>query len=201
MDIIKGKTETVEVSKLKTINLQKPESSDGNKSIVLPKGILLVPHKDNKKSSLILPSKDELKIRNNEHNEYKPFARNHSLLRNPHESPIHQYNEFAKISRSRSTRHSDNAQSIYRFERSLSYKKKQKEVKKYSNNQRIDSLIYDSVLNYGRDEKVANQWIAQLNRQEIFTISDIRSLNDDDWYHLGLSVLAIRAIKDTLYYI
>lgn len=74
-------------------------------------------------------------------------------------------------------------------------------VKKYYDKQRIDPLIYDSVIKFGRDEKIANQWIAQLNRQEIFTIGDLRSLYEDDWYHLGLSVLAIRAIKDTLYYI
>jgi len=74
-------------------------------------------------------------------------------------------------------------------------------VKKYRDSQRIESLIYDSVSNYGRDIKVANQWISQLNRQEIFTVGDLRSLYEDDWYHLGMSVLAIRAIKDTLYYI
>jgi len=144
------------------------------------------------KSSLILPSKEELMIKNNEDSECKPFVRNHSLLRSQQMSSSQQYKEYFKESRSKSVHH---------YEHSSSYKKKTREAKKYRDSQRIESLIYDSVSNYGRDIKVANQWISQLNRQEIFTVGDLRSLYEDDWYHLGMSVLAIRAIKDTLYYI
>jgi len=105
---------------------------------------------------------------------------------------MQQYKEFAlKMSKYRS---------LHSPEHSSSSKKRPKEVKKYHDKQRIDSLIFDSVKKFGRDEKIAIQWIAQLNRQEIFTVGDLRLLYEDDWYHLGLSVLAIRAIKDQLYY-
>lgn len=70
--------------------------------------------------------------------------------------------------------------------------------KKYHDHESINNLVVDSVKNFGRDKKAAGLWIAQLNRQEIYTVGDLRSLYEDDWYHLGLSVLAIRAIKDTL---
>ncbi|OUM69544.1 hypothetical protein PIROE2DRAFT_2404 [Piromyces sp. E2] len=179
------------INNTKKLDLQKNNTSTSIPKEVTPKGILSsMPTKNNKKSSLILPSKEELKIQNKE-NEYKPFIRNHSLLKNQSKSPVQQYMDFIKLSKNKSLHSSD---------RSSSYKKKQKEVKKYRDGQRIDSLIYDSVIKYGRDEKVANQWISQLNRQEIFTVGDLRSLYENDWYHLGLSVLAIRAIKDTLYY-
>ncbi|KAL6625822.1 hypothetical protein U3516DRAFT_583185 [Neocallimastix sp. 'constans'] len=154
------------------------------------KGILTLPHQSNKRSSLILPSKEELNIKKNkdERNEHKLSTKEHS--KNRQDSLVQQYKEIAmKINRNRDI-----------SELSSSLKKKQKEVKKYYNKQRIDHLIYDSVKKFGRDEKIANQWIAQLNRQEIFTVGDLRVLCEEDWYHLGLSVIAIRAIKDQLYY-
>ncbi|ORX55478.1 hypothetical protein BCR36DRAFT_410399 [Piromyces finnis] len=183
--------ENKEKSNMLISNSKKSDILNDDLNEITPKGILSLPT-NNKKSSLILPSKEELKIKIKD-NECKPFIRNHSLFKNHQELPAQHYKELIKHSKNRS---------VHNSERSTSYKKKSKEAgRKYYDGQKIDSLIYDSVIKYGRDEKVANQWISQLNRQEIFTVGDLRSLYENDWYHLGLSVLAIRAIKDTLYYI
>jgi hypothetical protein len=192
----KDKSKPIKIENLNAISTKEnvKDNSTQTKDKITIKGILTLPHQSNKRSSLILPSKEELNIKKNkdERNELKPLdklsTKEHS--KNRQDSLVQQYKEIAmKINRNRDI-----------SELSSSLKKKQKEVKKYYNKQRIDHLIYDSVKKFGRDEKIANQWIAQLNRQEIFTVGDLRVLCEEDWYHLGLSVIAIRTIKDQLYY-
>jgi len=188
----KDKSKPIKIENLNAISTKEnvKDNSTQTKDKITIKGILTLPHQSNKRSSLILPSKEELNIKKNkdERNEHKLSTKEHS--KNRQDSLVQQYKEIAmKINRNRDI-----------SELSSSLKKKQKEVKKYYNKQRIDHLIYDSVKKFGRDEKIANQWIAQLNRQEIFTVGDLRVLCEEDWYHLGLSVIAIRAIKDQLYY-
>jgi WNK lysine deficient protein kinase len=44
----------------------------------------------------------------------------------------------------------------------------------------------------------AHEWIEKLKDQDIMTVGDLRELLDEDWAGIGLTVFALRALKNML---
>ncbi|KAI9301268.1 hypothetical protein BJ944DRAFT_271745 [Cunninghamella echinulata] len=44
----------------------------------------------------------------------------------------------------------------------------------------------------------ANEWTKKLQNQDIMTVGDLRDLHDEDWAGIGLTVFALRALKNML---
>lgn len=44
----------------------------------------------------------------------------------------------------------------------------------------------------------ALEWIKKLQNQDIMTVGDLRDLHDEDWAGIGLTVFALRALKNML---
>jgi WNK lysine deficient protein kinase len=68
-----------------------------------------------------------------------------------------------------------------------------------SNDRTIDDLVKDVCVNTNRNFDTANKWIQTLKSQDIVTVGDLRELHDEDWNGLGLTVLACRLLKNTIY--
>jgi len=68
-----------------------------------------------------------------------------------------------------------------------------------SNDRPIEELVRDVCINSNRNIDKANEWIQILKGQDIMTVGDLRELHDEDWKGLGLSILAQRLLKNTLY--
>jgi len=68
-----------------------------------------------------------------------------------------------------------------------------------SNERPIEDLVRDICLSSNRNIDKANEWIQRLKGQDIMTVGDLRELHDEDWNSLGLTVLACRLLKNTLY--
>lgn len=49
-----------------------------------------------------------------------------------------------------------------------------------------------------RDAEKANEWATKLKNQDIMTVGDLRDLHDEDWAGIGLTVFALRALKNML---
>jgi len=68
-----------------------------------------------------------------------------------------------------------------------------------SNDRPIEDLVRYVCINSNRNIDKANEWIQKLKGQDIMTVGDLRELHDEDWNNLGLTVLACRLLKNTLY--
>lgn len=44
----------------------------------------------------------------------------------------------------------------------------------------------------------AHEWARKLQNQDIMTVGDLRDLHDEDWAGIGLTVFALRALKNML---
>lgn len=49
-----------------------------------------------------------------------------------------------------------------------------------------------------RDKNKALEWVHKLQNQDIMTVGDLRDLHDEDWAGIGLTVFALRALKNML---
>jgi WNK lysine deficient protein kinase len=49
-----------------------------------------------------------------------------------------------------------------------------------------------------RNKNKAQEWVRKLQSQDIMTVGDLRDLHDEDWAAIGLTVFAMRALKNSL---
>lgn len=49
-----------------------------------------------------------------------------------------------------------------------------------------------------RNKDKALEWVHKLQNQDIMTVGDLRDLHDEDWAGFGLTVFALRALKNML---
>ncbi|ORX63164.1 kinase-like protein [Hesseltinella vesiculosa] len=68
----------------------------------------------------------------------------------------------------------------------------------YSDDTSIDVFVRDCATATHRNEDKAYQWINKLKNQDIMTVGDLRDLHDEDWNGIGLTVFALRALKNML---
>ncbi|CAG8586880.1 1155_t:CDS:2 [Acaulospora morrowiae] len=71
-------------------------------------------------------------------------------------------------------------------------------AKEYSDDTSIDDLVRDTASLTKRDEK-ADEWLDKLKKQDLMTVGDLRALLDGDWQGIGLTVFAMRALKNALH--
>ncbi|KAI8988451.1 kinase-like domain-containing protein [Mycotypha africana] len=70
--------------------------------------------------------------------------------------------------------------------------------REYRDNTAIETFVHDTAKVANRDAHKAEQWIQKLRDQDIMTVGDLRELLDEDWAGIGLTVFAIRALKNML---
>ncbi|GAA5805775.1 kinase-like domain-containing protein [Helicostylum pulchrum] len=70
--------------------------------------------------------------------------------------------------------------------------------KDYSDDTSIDVFVNDVAKATNRSCTKASEWIQKLEGQDIMTVGDLRELLDEDWSSIGLTVFAIRALKNML---
>ncbi|KAI7904326.1 kinase-like domain-containing protein [Cokeromyces recurvatus] len=63
----------------------------------------------------------------------------------------------------------------------------------------IDIFVKDTAKATNRNPLKAEEWIRKLREQDIMTVGDLRELLDEDWTCIGLTVFAIRALKNMLH--
>ncbi|KAI8100194.1 Serine/threonine-protein kinase pkpA [Halteromyces radiatus] len=68
----------------------------------------------------------------------------------------------------------------------------------YSDDTTIDVFVRDCAIATHRNAEKAHQWINKLKNQDIMTVGDLRDLHDEDWSGIGLTVFALRALKNML---
>ncbi|KAI9023680.1 putative serine/threonine-specific protein kinase pkpA Phycomyces blakesleeanus [Phycomyces nitens] len=68
----------------------------------------------------------------------------------------------------------------------------------YSNDTSIDKFVMDTAGATNRSKDKEKQWAAKLQDQDIMTVGDLRDLHDEDWSGIGLTVFALRALKNML---
>ncbi|RIB00925.1 hypothetical protein C2G38_1073115 [Gigaspora rosea] len=71
-------------------------------------------------------------------------------------------------------------------------------VKEYPDNALIDEFVREAALATNKDPEKANEWSEKLKSQDIMTVGDLRTLKDEDWQGIGLTVFAMRALKNSL---
>ncbi|CAG8697741.1 12550_t:CDS:2, partial [Dentiscutata heterogama] len=71
-------------------------------------------------------------------------------------------------------------------------------VKEYPDNAPIDEFVREAALATNKDPEKANEWSEKLKSQDIMTVGDLRTLKDEDWQGIGLTVFAMRALKNSL---
>ncbi|KAI5168305.1 WNK lysine deficient protein kinase [Pancytospora epiphaga] len=71
-------------------------------------------------------------------------------------------------------------------------------LQEYSNCMSIEQFLLDVCTQLGRPEIAAN-WVNRLLAQDVRTVGELKSLHQDDWNRLGLSVFAYRIIKNIIY--
>lgn len=67
----------------------------------------------------------------------------------------------------------------------------------YSDDTSIEKFVNDTAIATNRERKSA-EWAAKLRAQDIMTVGDLRGLHDEDWSGIGLTVFALRALKNML---
>ncbi|RIA94927.1 kinase-like domain-containing protein [Glomus cerebriforme] len=72
-------------------------------------------------------------------------------------------------------------------------------VKEYPDETPIEQFVHDTALAINRDTEKANDWSKKLKSQDIMTVGDLRALMDEDWGQIGLTVFALRALKNALH--
>ncbi|KAI8094575.1 kinase-like domain-containing protein [Thamnidium elegans] len=70
--------------------------------------------------------------------------------------------------------------------------------KDYLDDKSIDVFVNDAAKATNRSCTKASEWIQKLEDQDIMTVGDLRELLDEDWSSIGLTVFAIRALKNML---
>ncbi|KAG2235986.1 hypothetical protein INT48_004316 [Thamnidium elegans] len=68
----------------------------------------------------------------------------------------------------------------------------------YLDDKSIDVFVNDAAKATNRSCTKASEWIQKLEDQDIMTVGDLRELLDEDWSSIGLTVFAIRALKNML---
>lgn len=68
----------------------------------------------------------------------------------------------------------------------------------YSDDADVEGLVLDAAAATNRGRDKATEWILKLHDQDIMTVGDLSGLEDEDWAGLGLTVFALRALKNTL---
>lgn len=71
-------------------------------------------------------------------------------------------------------------------------------LSKYEDDEDIQGLVLDAAAATNRGRDKATEWVHKLHDQDILTVGDLRGLYDEDWAGLGLTVFALRALKNTL---
>ncbi|KAI8337696.1 kinase-like domain-containing protein [Chlamydoabsidia padenii] len=71
-------------------------------------------------------------------------------------------------------------------------------LEEYSDDTTIDVFVRDCAIATHRNAEKAHQWINKLKNQDIMTVGDLRDLHDEDWSGIGLTVFALRALKNML---
>ncbi|KAI8992017.1 kinase-like domain-containing protein [Mycotypha africana] len=69
----------------------------------------------------------------------------------------------------------------------------------YSNETSIETFVLETAAAAGRNKDKAIEWVRKLQNQDIMTVGDLRDLHDEDWAGIGLTVFALRALKNMLY--
>lgn len=62
----------------------------------------------------------------------------------------------------------------------------------------IDIFVEDTCKATKRTRSKAIEWTEKLKEQDILTVGDLRELMDEDWSNLGLTIFAVRALKNML---
>lgn len=71
-------------------------------------------------------------------------------------------------------------------------------VLEYSNDTDIETFVRDCAVASHRNVDKAIEWANKLKDQDIMTVGDLRDLHDEDWAGIGLTVFALRALKNML---
>jgi WNK lysine deficient protein kinase len=59
-------------------------------------------------------------------------------------------------------------------------------------------FVRDCAIASHRNIEKAHEWANKLKNQDIMTVGDLRDLHDEDWAGIGLTVFALRALKNML---
>lgn len=68
----------------------------------------------------------------------------------------------------------------------------------YSDDTDIGVFVSDCAQASHRGADKAHEWARKLQNQDIMTVGDLRDLHDEDWAGIGLTVFALRALKNML---
>lgn len=68
----------------------------------------------------------------------------------------------------------------------------------YSDDTDIGVFVADCAQASHRGADKAQEWARKLQNQDIMTVGDLRDLHDEDWAGIGLTVFALRALKNML---
>ncbi|CAO3595494.1 unnamed protein product [Absidia cylindrospora] len=71
-------------------------------------------------------------------------------------------------------------------------------VDEYGDDTDIEVFVQDCAMAVHRSLEKAHEWIKKLQNQDIMTVGDLRDLHDEDWAGIGLTVFALRALKNML---
>lgn len=68
----------------------------------------------------------------------------------------------------------------------------------YADDTDIELFVRDCAIASHRNVEKAHEWANKLKNQDIMTVGDLRDLHDEDWSGIGLTVFALRALKNML---
>jgi hypothetical protein len=68
----------------------------------------------------------------------------------------------------------------------------------YPNDTSIETFVLETAAATNRNKDKALEWVRKLQNQDIMTVGDLRDLHDEDWAGIGLTVFALRALKNML---
>ncbi|KAI7892314.1 kinase-like domain-containing protein [Mucor mucedo] len=68
----------------------------------------------------------------------------------------------------------------------------------YPNDTSIETFVLETAAASNRNKDKALEWVHKLQNQDIMTVGDLRDLHDEDWAGFGLTVFALRALKNML---
>lgn len=68
----------------------------------------------------------------------------------------------------------------------------------YADDTDIELFVRDCAIASHRNIDKAHEWANKLKDQDIMTVGDLRDLHDEDWVGIGLTVFALRALKNML---
>jgi WNK lysine deficient protein kinase len=71
-------------------------------------------------------------------------------------------------------------------------------ITEYADDTDIEVFVRDCAIATHRNNDKAAEWIKKLQNQDIMTVGDLRDLHDEDWAGIGLTVFALRALKNML---